>query len=65
VEVTAGGDVAYVLSLRRIQGKMKGGKKVDYTVRVTDGFRKIDGKSRYEIRTLKPDFGQWSIEPPG
>jgi ketosteroid isomerase-like protein len=43
-EVTAGGDVAYVLSIHHVSGTMKGGKKVDYTVRVTDGFKKINGK---------------------
>ena len=43
-EVTAGGDVAYVLSLHHVTGTMKGGKKVDYTVRVTDGLKKINGK---------------------
>jgi ketosteroid isomerase-like protein len=44
VDVTAGGDVAYVLSIHHVIGTMKGGKKVDYTVRVTDGFKKINGK---------------------
>jgi ketosteroid isomerase-like protein len=43
-EVTAGGGVAYVLSLHHVTGTMKGGKKVDYTVRVTDCFKKINGK---------------------
>jgi ketosteroid isomerase-like protein len=42
--VTAGGDVAYVCSIHHVAGTMKGGKKVDYTVRVTDGFKKINGK---------------------
>jgi ketosteroid isomerase-like protein len=44
VDVTAGGGVAYVLSIHHVTGTMKGGKKVDYTVRVTDGFKKINGK---------------------
>lgn len=43
-DVTAGGDVAYVVSMHHVTGTMKGGKKVDYTVRVTDGFKKINGK---------------------
>lgn len=43
-EVTAGSDVAYVISIHHVIGTMKGGKKVDYTVRVTDGFKKINGK---------------------
>ena len=43
-EVTAGGDVAYVIGIHHVIGTMKGGKKVDYSVRVTDGFKKINGK---------------------
>lgn len=43
-DVTAGGDVAYVLSIHHVTGTMKGGKKLDYTVRVTDGFQKVNGK---------------------
>jgi len=37
-------DVAYVSSIHHVTGTMKGGKKMDYTVRVTDGFKKINGK---------------------
>ena len=44
VDATAGGDVAYVHSIHHVRGTMKGGKKVDYAVRVTDGFKKINGK---------------------
>ena len=44
VEVTAGGDVAYVSSIHHVAGTTKAGNKVDYTVRVTDGFKKINGK---------------------
>jgi ketosteroid isomerase-like protein len=44
VEAVAGGDVGYVHSIHRVKGTMKNGTKVDYTVRVTDGFRKIKGK---------------------
>jgi ketosteroid isomerase-like protein len=43
-EVAAGGNVAYVTGIHHITGTMKGGKKMDYTVRVTDGFKKINGK---------------------
>jgi ketosteroid isomerase-like protein len=32
VDVTAGGDVAYVSSIHHVTGTMKGGKKIDYTV---------------------------------
>jgi len=35
---------AYVSSIHHVTGTMKGGKKVDYTVRVTDGLKKINGK---------------------
>lgn len=44
VDVTAGGDVAYVRSIHHVTRTMRGGKKVDCTVRVTDGFKKIYGK---------------------
>ena len=44
VEVTASGEVAYVSSIHHVTGTMRGGKKVDYTVRVTDGFKKINGQ---------------------
>lgn len=44
VNVTAGNDVAYVSSIHHIKGTTKDGKKIDYVVRVTDGFRKIEGK---------------------
>jgi ketosteroid isomerase-like protein len=43
-EVAAGGNVAYVTGIHHITGTRKGGKKMDYTVRVTDGFKKINGK---------------------
>ena len=43
-DVTAGSDVGYVSSLHHVTGTTKAGKKVDYTVRVTDGFKKINGK---------------------
>jgi uncharacterized protein (TIGR02246 family) len=38
-----GGDVAFGHSLNRISGTLKNGKKADYWVRWTTGFRKIDG----------------------
>jgi ketosteroid isomerase-like protein len=43
-DVTAGSDVAYISSIHHVTGTMKGGNKVDYTVRVTDGFKKINRK---------------------
>ena len=42
--MTAGADVAYVHSIQHVVGTAKDGKKMDFTVRVTDGFKKIDGK---------------------
>ena len=44
VDVTAGGDVAYISSIHHVAGTTKAGKKVDYTVRVTDGLKKINGR---------------------
>ena len=44
VDITAGEDVAYVSSVHHVTGTMKGGTKADYIVRVTDGFKKINGK---------------------
>ncbi len=44
VEATAGGDVAYVRSIHHVIGTMKTGKKRDFTVRVTDCFKKVNGK---------------------
>jgi ketosteroid isomerase-like protein len=44
LDVTAGGDVAFASSIHHVSGTMTGGKKVDYTVRVTDCFKKINGK---------------------
>jgi ketosteroid isomerase-like protein len=44
LDVTVGGDVAFANGIHHITGTMRGGKKVDYTVRVTDCFKKIDGK---------------------
>lgn len=44
VDVTAGGDVAYASSIHHVAGTTKAGKKVDYTVRVTDGLKKINGR---------------------
>jgi ketosteroid isomerase-like protein len=44
VEAVAGEDVGYVHSIHHVAGAMKNGKQVDYMVRVTDGFKKINGK---------------------
>ena len=44
VDVSAGGDVAYVRSIHHVRGTMQGARVVDYTVRVTDCFKKIKGQ---------------------
>jgi ketosteroid isomerase-like protein len=45
LDVEVSGDVAYSRSLQRVAGvHAKGRKPFDYTVRVTDVYRKIDGK---------------------
>jgi ketosteroid isomerase-like protein len=45
LQIDVSGDVGYSRSLQRVSGKhVKGGKPFDYTVRVTDVYRKIDGK---------------------
>ena len=45
LDVTASGDVGYSRSLQRVSGvRANGGKLFDYTVRVTDVYRKVGGK---------------------
>lgn len=44
MDVTAGDDVAYVRYIHHVMGPMKYGKRADYTLRVTDCLRKINGK---------------------
>ena len=44
MDVTAGGDVAYAHYIHHVVGTTKSGKKADTTVRVTDCFKKINGK---------------------
>lgn len=44
LDVTAGPEVAFVRSIHHVSGTTKDGKKRDYTVRVTDGLRKINGQ---------------------
>ena len=36
--------MAFIRSIHHVMGTLKSGKKMDYTVRVTDGFKKINGK---------------------
>ena len=44
LEVTASGDLAYSRSLQHVSGTRKDGKPYDITARVTDVYRKIEGK---------------------
>jgi uncharacterized protein (TIGR02246 family) len=45
VDVTVGGgDVAYGHSIQHGIGTMKGGKKMEYTIRATDGYKKVNGQ---------------------
>jgi len=44
-DVTAtGGDVAWGHSIQSVSGKMKDGKKLEFTVRVTDGYKRVNGQ---------------------
>jgi ketosteroid isomerase-like protein len=44
LDVTVGGDVAYSHSIQQGVGTMKDGKKMPFTVRVTDGYKKVNGQ---------------------
>jgi len=45
VDVTAGGgDLAWGHSIQTLGGAMKGGKKLDLTVRITDGYKRVNGQ---------------------
>ena len=45
LDITAtGGDLAWSHSIQHVSGAMKGGKKMEFTARVTDGYKKVDGK---------------------
>jgi ketosteroid isomerase-like protein len=44
LKVTASGDVGFSHSLNRLRGAKKNGEKPDLWVRVTVGFRKVDGR---------------------
>jgi uncharacterized protein (TIGR02246 family) len=45
LDVTVGGgDLAYSHSIQHIVGSLKDGKKMDFTVRVTDGYKKANGQ---------------------
>ena len=44
LDITVGGNVAYGYSIQRATMTDKTGKKVEMTVRVTDGYKKINGQ---------------------
>jgi uncharacterized protein (TIGR02246 family) len=44
LEITTGGNVAFSHSIQHISATDKDGKKTEVTVRVTDGYKKIDGR---------------------
>jgi len=44
VSVTSDGKIAYGHSIQHVKATMKDGSPADFTVRVTDVYRKIDGK---------------------
>ncbi len=45
LDITAdGGDIAFGHSIQQVSGNMKNGKKLEFTVRVTDGYKKTNGQ---------------------
>ena len=44
LDITVGGDVAYSRSIQHGTFTDKDGKKTELTIRVTDGYKKVDGK---------------------
>ena len=44
LDVTVGGDVAYGHSIQQGVGTLKDGKKMGFTVRVTDGYKRVNGQ---------------------
>ena len=65
LEITTGGNVAYSHSIQHVSLTDKDGKKLDITVRVTDGYKKIGGhwliahehvSVPVDLATLKPDL---------
>jgi uncharacterized protein (TIGR02246 family) len=65
LDVTVGGDIAYGHSIQHTIMTDKAGKKVEMTVRVTDGYKKVNGQwlishehvsVPVDFDTLKPDL---------
>jgi uncharacterized protein (TIGR02246 family) len=65
LDITVGGNVAYSHSIQHVSMTDKKGKKMDLTVRVTDGYKKINGQwlishehvsVPVDFSTMKPDL---------
>ncbi len=65
LDVTTAGGLAYGHSIQRLAGTDKKGKKVDLTLRVTDGYKKVNGhwliahehvSVPVDLDTAKPDL---------
>lgn len=65
LEITVGGNVAYSHSIQHTTFVDKKGKKMETTVRVTDGYKKVNGQwlishehvsVPIDFKTLKPDM---------
>jgi ketosteroid isomerase-like protein len=65
LNITAGGDVAYGHSIQVASFTDKGGKTVTSTMRVTDGYKKVNGQwlishehvsVPVDFSTMKPDL---------
>jgi uncharacterized protein (TIGR02246 family) len=65
LDITVGGDVAYGHNIERTTMTDKSGKKVEMTVRVTDGYKKVNGQwlishehvsVPVDLNTMKPDL---------
>jgi uncharacterized protein (TIGR02246 family) len=65
LDITVGGNVAYSHSIQHVTATDKKGKKIEMTVRVTDGYKKINGQwlishehvsVPVNFMTMKPDI---------
>ena len=65
LDIAVGGDVAYGHKVQRSSFTDKDGKKAEVTVRVTDGYQKVNGQwlishehvsVPVDLATLKPDL---------
>jgi ketosteroid isomerase-like protein len=60
--ITAGSDVAFSCSLTHNSGTGPGGEKIDFWVRVTVGFRKIDGQWKVTHEHVSMPFDMETIK---